>query len=89
MKTHSSITLPPQLEDRIIQKVLSGAYRSPDEVLIESLRLLDERDHKLAALRSDIQIGIDQADRGEVTQLDMKALIGKLRAKHEKQTPIQ
>lgn len=61
-----SITLAPQIEKRVQDKVKSGAYRSPDEVLEEALRLLDDRERKFAALRADIQVGLDQAGRGEV-----------------------
>ncbi len=75
-----SITLPPQLEKLIQEKIKSGAYHSPDEVILESLRLLDERDRKLAALRADIQVGIDQAERGEV--VDGDTVFTELRAKY-------
>ncbi len=66
-----TITLPPQLEKRIREKVASGTYPSPNDVLQESLRLLDERDRKRAALRADIQVGIDQLDRGEGIDADV------------------
>ena len=77
-----SITLPPNLEKRVQEKVDSGAFRSADEVIQAGLGLLDERERKLAALRADLQVGIDQIERGEVAPLDMEALIDELRAKH-------
>ncbi len=52
-----SITLTPELEKRIEEKVKSGAYRSSDEALSEAVQLLDERDRKLESLRADIAAG--------------------------------
>jgi len=78
-----NVSLTPELEQLIHKKVQSGLYLSASEVVREALRLLEERD-KLRAmrfeeLRRDIQIGIDQADRGEL--LDGPEVFEKLRAK--------
>lgn len=43
-QNHMSILLNPDLEHRIALKVESGRYRSPDEVVQESLDLLEARD---------------------------------------------
>ncbi len=77
-----TITLPPQLEKQVQKKVAAGEYDSPFDVLQDGLRLIEERDRKLEALRADVQLGVDQADRGEVAPLDMETLIRDLRAKH-------
>ncbi len=65
-----NISLTPELEHLIDQRVKSGMYNSASEVVREALRLLVERDQlkeiKLDELRRQIQVGIDQADRGEV-----------------------
>jgi len=78
-----NVSLTPELEQLIHKKVQSGLYLSASEVVREALRLLEERD-KLRAmrfeeLRRDIQIGIDQPDRGEL--LDGPEVFEKLRAK--------
>ena len=78
-----NVSLTPELERLIHKRVESGLYLSASEVVREALRLLDERD-KLQALkheelRREIQIGIDQADRGELLD-GTKALIGLCRA---------
>ncbi|HEX5727743.1 MAG TPA: type II toxin-antitoxin system ParD family antitoxin [Longimicrobiaceae bacterium] len=57
--------------ERLIEKHLkSGNYRSPGEVIGAALRLLDRREertrNKLEALRHEIQVGIDEIERGEV-----------------------
>jgi len=68
----------PELEQIVRQKVESGDYASADEVLREALQLLDDRDRlrawKLEALRKEIMVGIEQADRGMVAPLDMDAI---------------
>ena len=63
-------SLPPELARRIAERVESGLYASASEVVREGLRLLFEtdalQDRQLAQLRADIQVGLDQADRGEL-----------------------
>lgn len=63
-----SITLTLELEKLVEDKVKSGAYRSPNEVLKEALYMLNERQRKIEALRADLQVGLDQAERGEVVE---------------------
>lgn len=84
-----SITLAPQLEQLVNDKVRSGAYRSPEEVLGEALRLLDERERKLSALRADIHLGLDQVAQGDVSSLNIEALLETLRAKRAAANPAR
>lgn len=69
-----NVSLSPQLEKLIHKKVASGMYNSASEVVREALRLLAERDRlyesKLKALRKDIAIGVEQAERGQVVAYD-------------------
>ena len=64
-----NVSLTPELERRINQKVESGLYTTASEVVREGLRLLFEQDQakaqSLRRLHSDIQQGLDQLDRGE------------------------
>jgi len=70
-----NISLPPQLENLVKNKVESGLYSSASEVLREALQLLEERDQldklRFEALRGDIQKGLDS---GEATPLDIEAI---------------
>ena len=79
-----NVSLTPQLEDFVKQKVETGLYNSVSEVMREALRLLLERDAvkemKLVALRRDLQEGVDSLDRGEGTPLDMDEIKAKARA---------
>ncbi len=65
-----NVSLTPELEQLIEERVKSGLYNSASEVVREALRLLMERDQirqiKLEELRRQIQIGIDASDHGEV-----------------------
>ena len=42
--TTLSISVPPELEHYILEKISSGVYHSPSEVMQEGLRLLSEQD---------------------------------------------
>lgn len=65
-----NVSLTPELENLVNQKVKTGLYNSASEVLREGLRLLQQRDEmreaKLNALRVEIQKGIDDLEAGRV-----------------------
>jgi antitoxin ParD1/3/4 len=65
-----NISLTKEFENYVTQKVESGMYHSVSEVIRDGLRLMKERDElhqsKLAELRKEIAIGVEQADRGQV-----------------------
>jgi antitoxin ParD1/3/4 len=55
--------------DRLIEAgITSGRYRNASEVVLDGLRLLEQRDHedraKLQFLRNAAKAGFDQIDRG-------------------------
>ena len=64
------VSLTPELEELIQEKINSGQYTSVSEIIAEGLRLLDERDKlkaaRLAELKEKIREGIEAADRGEL-----------------------
>ena len=65
-----NVSLTPELERLVEDRVASGKYASASEVVRAALRLLDERDRayeaKLDALRRDLQVGREQMERGEL-----------------------
>jgi antitoxin ParD1/3/4 len=69
-----SLNIPPEFERAVLERVESGAYASTDDVLkacLQALALLEgdiAEDHEW--LKREIQIGIDEADRGEVIPRD-------------------
>ena len=67
-----TVTLPPEIEGFIENAVASGRYRSEAEVFADALRLLRDHERKWDALRDDIEIGLNELDRGEKTVLDIE-----------------
>ena len=65
-----NISLTPELERLVADKVKSGMYQTSSEVIREGLRLLKERDERLLSLRRDIRAGFEAIDRGEFTDYD-------------------
>ncbi len=69
-----NVSLTPQLEQLVHEKVKSGRYLSASEVVREGLRLLEERDRlhnlHLAELQQKLTLGVEQADRGELLESD-------------------
>ena len=65
-----NVSLTPELERVVNEKVESGMYQTASEVVREALRLLKERDEARAHLRADVQAGFDQSARGEGRSYD-------------------
>jgi len=62
-----SVVLPARLQRFVEEQVASGQYRSADEVLVEAVRLMDERERQLAALRADIRKGLESGPAFEIS----------------------
>jgi antitoxin ParD1/3/4 len=64
-----NVSLTPQLDRFIVDKVSSGRYTSASEVIREALRLMEERDQtrnaQLAAFNQELNQRIHSLDRGE------------------------
>ncbi|MCC2098708.1 MAG: type II toxin-antitoxin system ParD family antitoxin [Hyphomicrobiales bacterium] len=61
-----SADLGPGLETYVRELVKSGRYHSKSEVLREGVRLVQERETRLAALDASIARGVADADAGRV-----------------------
>ena len=68
-----NVSLTPELERLINDKVDAGSYQTASEVVREALRLLKLRDEGLVQLRRDIQAGFDQIERGEFSEYDHRS----------------
>jgi len=62
-----TITLTDELEELINAKVRSGAYKSADEVVMESLRLLKAKDEGMEALRREVMRGVEDIKQNRFT----------------------
>jgi antitoxin ParD1/3/4 len=73
-----NVSLTPQLEELVRQKVSSGRYNSASEVVREALRLMDTyeglRETALTKLRADVEAGWQQVEEGKVSDFDPEAV---------------
>lgn len=78
-----NVSLTPELEQFIQSQVESGKYTSADEVIMASIKLLEERERiykgRFEELRKEIMIGIEASERGEV--VDGETVFRELREK--------
>jgi antitoxin ParD1/3/4 len=65
-----SAELGAQLEAFVTQLVESGRYNSKSEVLREGVRIIQDRETKLAALHAAIARGIADVDAGRVRPME-------------------
>ncbi len=65
-----NVSLSSDLEKLVNDKVRAGLYPTPSDVIGEGLRLLRERDERLASLRAEIRIGFEAIARGDYEDYD-------------------
>jgi antitoxin ParD1/3/4 len=73
------VSLTDRLEAWVREKVESGLYNNASEVVREALRTQmrteQTRQDRYDALRRELQLGIDPADRGEISDWDKDAFL--------------
>lgn len=77
-----TISLSPELQRFVEEQVRSGRFVTTDAAVAEAVRQMKEREEKLASLRREIQIGLDELDRGQGEPWDVEAMKANLRQKH-------
>ncbi|MFA6972980.1 MAG: type II toxin-antitoxin system ParD family antitoxin, partial [Gallionella sp.] len=69
-----NVSLPPELEARVRQRVESGMYGSASEVIREALRLFEAYEQvktaRLDSLRQDIAKGMSDIKNGHAKEVD-------------------
>jgi antitoxin ParD1/3/4 len=80
----SSANLGQHLEAYVSNLIKTGRYNSRSEVLREGIRLVEEREHRLAALDIAIARGVADADAGRSKPIHDVAK--RLTAKYQKMT---
>jgi antitoxin ParD1/3/4 len=78
MAKNTSVTLGDHFEDIIEKSIQSGRYSSASEVIRAGLRLVDEREQKIALLREAIEAG---EKSGYVKNFDPIKHLAKLKKK--------
>ena len=80
-----NISLTPELEALVQERVRTGLYHSASEVVRDALRLLQEREElrrvRLEELRKDIAIGIAEEERGEAREFTLDEILARARAR--------
>ena len=73
-----NVSLPPELEARVRQRVESGMYGSASKVIREALRLFEAYEQvktaKLDSLRQNIAKGLSDAKNGRAKEIDFENL---------------
>lgn len=78
MAKTTSFNLGDHFEQFISTQIKSGRFGNASEVIRASLRLMEQEEHKLEALRKAL---IDGENSGESTSLDMQEIIKKAKKK--------
>jgi len=80
------VSLTPELEHWVDEKVRTGRYASASEVIREALRLLEQqelaRKRQLVQVREKIDRALEQLEQGKA--LDLKDARARLRAARKK-----
>jgi antitoxin ParD1/3/4 len=66
----SSYTLGPHYEAFVKGQLASGRYNNKSEVVRDALRLMEERERRLASLDAAITRGVADADAGRTEAAD-------------------
>ncbi|MBI1987285.1 MAG: type II toxin-antitoxin system ParD family antitoxin [Nitrospinae bacterium] len=78
-----NISLPPELEKLVNEKVSSGMYHSASEVIQEALRLLKEQDalreFRMQEVRKEIAKGMEQSEQGQTVPFDVEDMKRRVR----------
>lgn len=68
-----NITLTPELEKAVAEKVSSGGYADESQFICEVLRkTLSHEEERNAWLRAELQIGLDDIEAGRVIEIESK-----------------
>ena len=69
-----TVDIPAEFQPFVQAAINRGDFRDESEVVGEALRVLQAREQRLKELRREVQLGIDQLDRGEYSEYDERSL---------------
>ena len=73
-----SKTYPPELQEFVQHELATGPFHSEDELLVAALTVYRDLKQRHEELRRDVQLSLEQAERGEVGPLDIDAIKSEL-----------
>ena len=82
-----NVSLPAALAEFVEKEVASGNYSTASEVVRDGLRMLREEravyEEKLAILRREIQIGLDDLDAGRFSEKSVMDILADIEAEEK------
>jgi antitoxin ParD1/3/4 len=82
-----NVSLPQGLADFVEQEVQRGAYSTASEVVRDGLRILQRKralhEQRLAILRREIQLGIDDIGAGRVSDKSVLDILEDIRREED------
>ena len=90
IRTSLNVSLTPELDKFVQERVVTGRYQTASEVIREGLRLLEQqeqaREATLSALKGKLKRAASQAERGEVVDGEkfIDKLVGRFQRKQKK-----
>jgi antitoxin ParD1/3/4 len=76
--------IPTDLELFVQQQVATGEYQSQNDVVVAGLEILRELKQRQTQFREEVQIGVEQLDRGEGIKIaanDLRAFFDDIQAR--------
>jgi Arc/MetJ-type ribon-helix-helix transcriptional regulator len=67
-------SLPGELQQLLAAEMKDGTYDTPADALVAGMRLLREKREEEAWVKREVQIGLDQLERGEYVEFNNESL---------------
>jgi putative addiction module CopG family antidote len=74
--------LPSDLAQFVSDQIGSGKYASQSDVVLDALRLMRDREHRVAELRGEVAPALERLERGEGRELDVEDVIRRGMERH-------
>lgn len=65
-----TVEIPLEYQPCVSNAIACGEFKTEGEVVAEALRILEERRQTTEYLRREMQVGLDELDRGEYVEFD-------------------
>jgi putative addiction module CopG family antidote len=69
-----TVEIPAEHQQFVKAAIASGRFESEAQVIGEALRLLEERGRQADYLRREMQVGLDDLERGDYVEHDDRSL---------------
>lgn len=72
-----SVSIPSELQPFVQQELANGQSKSEEELVVKALVLYQEMKMRHSELRSRVRQSLEQADKGEVAEIDIETVIAR------------